>query len=224
MVKKPGVNSTPELAPLVQASIADRYTIGQHCKAYGFHSDLTQINNVPIATITTAWSDPHTGESYIIIINEALYFGDGMDHSLVNPNQIRAFRIELYDNPYEPDPNRSMGVMLNDYKKLPFRSDGSTIYFNTWYPTDKEMDAYEHIIVTSDQPWDPQGLVMPGGDNLKPDMNDERFVQHMHSNIAQCANQHHRMYESDCVAFMIDGNTEQLLCERMIQSARVTEN
>jgi len=107
------------------------YYTGQHCEAYGFHSDLSPINNVPIATVATAWSDPHTGESYIIIINEALYFGDGMDHSLVNPNQIRAFGLEVYDNPYESDPNRSMGIMLNDFKKLPFRSDGSTIYFTT---------------------------------------------------------------------------------------------
>jgi hypothetical protein len=117
------------------------YYTGQHCKAYGFHSDLTPIYNVPIATVAMAWSNPHTGESYIIIINKALYFGDGMDHSLVNPNQLRAFGIEVYDNPYDTDPNRLMGIMLNDCKKLPFWSDGSTIYFNTWYPTGEEMNT-----------------------------------------------------------------------------------
>ena len=71
------------------------YYTGQHCKAYGFHSDLSPINNVPIATVATAWSDPHTGESYIIIINKALYFGDGMDNSLLHPNQIPTFGLEL---------------------------------------------------------------------------------------------------------------------------------
>ena len=64
------------------------YFTGQHCEAYGFHDNLTPINNVPIATVATAWSDQHTGESFILIINEALYFGSSMDHSLVNPNQI----------------------------------------------------------------------------------------------------------------------------------------
>ncbi len=76
------------------------YYTGQHCEAYDFHNDLLPINNIPIATVTTAWSNPHTGKNYIIIINEALYFGSSMDHSLVNSNQQRAFGIEVYDNPY----------------------------------------------------------------------------------------------------------------------------
>ena len=59
---------------------------GQHCQAHGFHDELTPINDVPIATVATAWSDQNTGESFILIIHEALYFGDSMDHSLVNPN------------------------------------------------------------------------------------------------------------------------------------------
>ena len=76
---------------------------GQHCEAHGFHDELTPIKDVPIATVATAWSDPNTGESFVIIIHEALYFGNSLDHTLVNPNQIRAFGIDVYDNPYERD-------------------------------------------------------------------------------------------------------------------------
>ena len=96
---------------------------------------------------------------------EALYFGNSLDHTLVNPNQIRAFGINVYNNSYERDYDRSMGIQLNDHKRLPFRSDGSTIYFTTWFPMDDEMEMYEHVVITSDQPWDPHNLVMPGGDN-----------------------------------------------------------
>jgi hypothetical protein len=53
---------------------------GQHCQAYGFHDELTPINDVLIATVATAWSDQNTGESFILIIHKALYFGDSMDH------------------------------------------------------------------------------------------------------------------------------------------------
>lgn len=42
-------------------------------------------------------------------------------------------------------------------------------------------------------------------------------MQEMKSN-----ERHHERYESDCIAITIDGNTEQLLYERMIQSVRVT--
>ena len=86
------------------------------------------------------------------------------------------------------------------------------------------MEMYEHVVITSDQPWDPQGLIMPGGDNANTNMNDERFIQSMRSNITNQADRHHERYESDCVAITIDGYTEQLLYEQMIQSVRVTDN
>ena len=189
---------------------------GQHCQAHGFHDELTPINDVPIATVATAWSDQNTGESFILVIHEALYFGDSMDHSLVNPNQLRAFGIDVYDNPYDVKP---MGIQITDNKLLPFRSDGATIYFTTWSPTDEEMDTYEHVVITSDIPWDPHSLVMPGGDNKNDTVMDNyaRIVQEMLTN-----ERHHHRYESDSMAITIDGNTEQLLYERMIRSVRAT--
>ena len=112
-----------------------------------------------------------------------------------------------------------MGIQLNDHKRLPFRSDGSTIYFTTWFPTDDEIEMYEHIVITSDQPWDPNNLVMPGGDNDNSATGDYACaIQQMMSN-----ERHHKRYESDCVALTIDGNTEQLLYERMIQSVQTTK-
>ena len=30
----------------------------------------------------------HTGQTYFLIINEGLYFGTSMSHSLINPNQL----------------------------------------------------------------------------------------------------------------------------------------
>jgi hypothetical protein len=143
------------------------YYTGQHCEAYGFHNDLSPIKNVPIATVATAWSNQHTGESFILIIHEALYFGSSLDHSLVNPNQLRAHGLIVHDNPYEPDPERSMGIMITDHKKLPFRSDGSTIYFTTWFPSEEELDTFQHVILMSDLPWDPQALIMPYGDHAE---------------------------------------------------------
>ena len=114
-----------------------------------------------------------------------------------------------------------MGIQLSHNKLLPFRSDGSTIYFKTWSPTDEEMDTYEHVVVTSDVPWDPHTLIMPGGDNEDAMATDNyaRIIHEMKSN-----ERHHTRYESDCVAITVDGNTEQLLYERMIQSVRVTTN
>ena len=113
-----------------------------------------------------------------------------------------------------------MGILITDHKRLPFRSDGSTIYFSTWYPTDEELDTYEHVILTSDVPWDPQGLIMPNGDHATNNTDGTRFIQQM---IRDGTNRDHERYESDCTAMAVSGNTEQLLYERMIQSVRITE-
>ncbi len=90
-----------------------------------------------------------------------------------------------------------MGIQLTNHKHLPFRSDGSTIYFTTWHPMDEEMDMYEHVVVTSDQPWDPHNIAIPGGDSnaATADNNDAMFIQQMKTN-----ERHHERYESNCVA------------------------
>jgi len=64
------------------------FSTGQQCEVHGFHDDFTPLNDVPIATVATAWSDPLTGRGYILIFHETLYFGDKMNHSLINPNQL----------------------------------------------------------------------------------------------------------------------------------------
>ena len=79
------------------------YFTGQTCEAYGFHGDLSPISDVPIATVATAWSNTHTGDSFILIFNEVLYFGASLDHSLLNPNQMRHYGVDVFDNPYETE-------------------------------------------------------------------------------------------------------------------------
>ena len=147
-----------------------------------------------------------------------------MNHSLINPNQLRHFGIEVCDNPYETDPRRAMGITIPDgNEKLPFLSQGSTIFFTSRYPTDEEMDTYPHIVITSDQQWDPQRLVMPGGLDESGLSTTDRTIQQIRSNVSHNVNRHHHMYETDCITHSIDGNTEQLLMERMINSVHISE-
>ena len=190
---------------------------GQECDVKGFHGDLDTIPKVPIATVATMWCDPTSGEGYILILNEVLFFGNKLDHSLINPNQIRHNGIPVFDNPYEQDPNREMGIAVSDACHIPFESEGSTIFFCSSYPTDDEMDSYPHVVLTCDTPWDPQGVVMPGG-ATRNDFQPDRLIAKVQSNELHGYNRHHHMYESDCVAHSTFGSTEQLFMERMIQS------
>ena len=54
---------------------------------YAYIKDIAHIVGVPILSGATAWDDPVTGQTYILVINEGLYYGNKMDHSLINPTQ-----------------------------------------------------------------------------------------------------------------------------------------
>jgi hypothetical protein len=61
----------------------------QYCVVNGFHADMPPLQNIPVATVATAFDDPITQATYILIFYEALYFGDSMEHSLISPIQLR---------------------------------------------------------------------------------------------------------------------------------------
>lgn len=54
---------------------------------YAYDSSIQPIENVPIVSGATAYDDPMSGDTFILVFNEALYYGTALDHSLINPNQ-----------------------------------------------------------------------------------------------------------------------------------------
>ena len=70
---------------------------GQTCDANGVHGDLETIADVPVATCATVWQH-HREIRFLLVFHEALYFGNSMDHSLINPNQMRHHGIDVCDN------------------------------------------------------------------------------------------------------------------------------
>ena len=127
-------------------------TTGGVCDVKGFYGDFDAIKDIPIARVATAFQDKYCA-IYILIINEALYFGPSMDHSLIIPNQIRHHGIPISDNNYYS--NRDLRIDHSDVF-IPFLTQGSTVFFNTHVLSDNELKAYLHIAFTSGElEWDP---------------------------------------------------------------------
>ena len=61
---------------------------GQIAKVSGFANSLRSIEDVPIVKAALAYDDSETGETTILIFNQALYFGEQLDDILINPNQL----------------------------------------------------------------------------------------------------------------------------------------
>ena len=57
------------------------------CDVTPFSAEYKPTADIPIVSGATAYTDPKTGVTMILIINKALWFGNCMTHLLINPNQ-----------------------------------------------------------------------------------------------------------------------------------------
>jgi hypothetical protein len=117
------------------------------------------IHEVPIASVVTAYTYPQSGEMIILEGHQHCFFGDKLDYSLCNPNQLQHFGVKVYDCPKQFDLDLMFCVALEDeggtLVEIPLHLNGIIQYINTHYPTDEEMENCHCVVVTSNEPWDP---------------------------------------------------------------------
>ena len=123
---------------------------------YPYDSTYEPIANVPIVTGATAYTDPDTGRTYILVFNESLYYGTRLPHSLFNPNQIRQSGIDLWDNPY--DKSHGLSIDVSDELIVPLRMQGTKLIFESRVPTPEELSTCPHIQMTSSREWEPASV------------------------------------------------------------------
>ena len=63
------------------------------------------------------------------MINEGLYYGNKMDHSLIYPNQIGAYGIYLWDNAYDTTRNGELSIELDEAIRVQMKTQGTKILF-----------------------------------------------------------------------------------------------
>ena len=130
---------------------------GQSCEVMPY-SDNDAITDVPVVTGATLWTSPHDGEEFILVFNEALWMGDTLQHTLVNPNHLRAYGTTMQDNPFAPAP---LQFEPPTGPTIPLATMGTIIYCNTRAPNDRELSTLPHIHLSSSATWDPHNVVFP---------------------------------------------------------------
>ena len=99
------------------------------------------------------------GNSYILVINEALYYGQRLKHSLINPNQIRYHDVDYWDNPY--DSMHPLAIEIHEHNlSIPLKYWGTKLSFQTSLPTESELNNLPHVELTSEATWDPENVVL----------------------------------------------------------------
>ena len=102
---------------------------GKECEISPYSSEYKAVWNVPVVTGATVWMNPMDGTAYLLVFHESLWMGDKLDHTLVNPNQLRAYGVSVQDNPF--DTTNDVSVKLY--------SEGMIICGDTRTPTESEL-------------------------------------------------------------------------------------
>ncbi|KAI2491468.1 Reverse transcriptase (RNA-dependent DNA polymerase) [Fragilaria crotonensis] len=178
-------------------------------------SEFRALEDIPIATVATAYDCPSTGKTYILVINEALYFGDKMKHSLLCPNQLRAHGLKVHDCPrqYDSDSTHSIHIPESDLT-IPLTLRGVISGFITRVPTTAELeDLARHVELTSDEEWEPYASAFSSAEEERDTYWKERFVLHLGDSKGEGAD-----YDTSVELAIAESND---LADRLIASVRI---
>jgi hypothetical protein len=85
---------------------------------------------------------------------------DTVTASQINPNQLRAYGLTVQDNPFAgPMFIRNEGD--EDVISIPIGAADTNVYIKTRTPTQEELFSCQHVILTSDNEWEPNDIKFP---------------------------------------------------------------
>ena len=131
--------------------------MGKECEVSPYSSQYEAVQNVPVVTGATVWTNTADGTAYLLIFHESLWMGDKLDHTLVNPNQLQAYGVRVQDNPFDAKP---LSITTDDVS-VELYSEGTIICGDTQTPTELELSQLPWLILTSLHDWDPHNVCFP---------------------------------------------------------------
>ena len=121
-----------------------------------FLTQYEPVTDIPIGTCITAYDDEKTGQTYILQFNQALYFGDRLETSLLNPNQMRDNHVIVDDCPMSlSHDNKSTHSIILDEVNIDLQLNNVFSGFNCRTPTPEEIENCSWLVMTSNREWNP---------------------------------------------------------------------
>ena len=112
--------------------------------------------------MATAYECPTSSSTFVLIINEALYFGESLKFSLLSPNQLRDNGVHVDERHRQQAPDSIFGIHVpSEPLTIPFDLDGVIAGFDTRLPSQAELDDVTlHVELTSDVEWTPSSFAL----------------------------------------------------------------
>ena len=150
------LNTHAETTVLRSNWIVLSYT-GKECEVSLYSPDYKAVHNVPVVTGATVWTNPQDGTAILLVFHEALWMGDKLDHTLVNPNQLRAYGVNVQDSPFM----WTLLAISDQDHIISLYSQGTIICGDTRSPMEQELGMLPRMVMTSPHDWDQHNIVFP---------------------------------------------------------------
>ena len=151
-----GIDTWADTACAGKHAFVEEFLIGKFVTASGFTSALGLLEDLPVANVLYAY-DMSNGETLLLESNNAIYLGNKMDDSLLNPIQAEEEGVRVDTRPrryYHDDPSAQY-VHFPCGTKLPVLYDGVLPYLPIRRPTKEEVQHCKRLLLSSKDPWDP---------------------------------------------------------------------
>ena len=183
---------------------------GETVSVSPFSTELTSLSDVPIGTCATVFDDPNTGQSFLLIVNEAIYLGDRMSHSLLCPNQLRSNGVQVFDVPLQFGGLKHCIDIVEHDLQIPLQLHGTFSYFDSRIPTDNELRHLDRFELTSEVAWEPSSSQFQ-------EMEDDASSR----STSELTSSNRCMADCCCPDLPIELASPELLCSRVLSSVRV---
>ena len=153
---------------------------GHYATVTPFSSDLPVMERVEIGDVAIAYDDPFSGETFLLVLRNALLI-PSMDHNLLPPFLVREASLFLDETPKFQSTALSMeNHTIHDEKtglRIHLQLNGTFSYFESRSLTGEEMETWENYPVVyltpdSDQ-WDPHAASFADAEAAMLDSNGE---------------------------------------------------
>jgi hypothetical protein len=172
LLRVASVNFEPIFARCELDTHADTCALGRNFTPLSFTGRVCDVSpyssehyksekNVPIIT----------GATYILVVNEGLWLGPKISHSLLNPNQMRYNGVTVHDNPFNSHNPLSVE---HDEANLPLSISSTNIFLDTPTPTQHELHNCPHLHLTSESEWNPQTVCLASTQSVEAEVIDNR--------------------------------------------------
>jgi hypothetical protein len=125
-----------------------------------FLRELGTEDHVPIVTAAIAYDDPIQAQTYILILHQALYFGDKLPNNLINPFQCQLNEVRIDECArvltHQPSDTAHSIVFEKEQVKISLRLNGIVSFFSSRHPSMQVYKQCQHLQLTPDEPeWNP---------------------------------------------------------------------